>query len=763
MSLKSPISENGLSQPRTSAMPSIYDTYLCREPANDVPMLIRNGPDEYTALLRTLQRSADYFAEKDYTRAVERLQLEIARVHMQNKRWDRAARVLVSLSQMLSWRRAGWWGLLEEIDWALRDCARRIGDLETLIAVEWELMCSYLTPRQDWHYDFSKAIAGIKTSNPRPKAIIRAENTLSCISATFAFGTTEGNVGVSLPSQLIVTSRVHKDSTPILISQIKVAFEGGLRSFNIQHESTAKPEASTSDGLAHLHRISLQKATPDATSLPSSPNFSHGSQPLVGFADLEMPPGVTKALSLDHLPRDPGDVEVASITICMSEVDFDMEVVITEEEQMHKETLWVKSPLGLLPKKAKVGRSSVVKILPKPPKMQIQADGVSPKYFTDEYISVEIEITNEEEEETNVRIDARLLAPSGISPMVRWALDGEMDAREINSIDSPYKCIGNLAPMAKQKHTLHIQGSPVAADYTLEVTARYHVLSDPETPIIKSFSAKIEVVTPFEANHSFLPMVHSEPWPSYFNADDLDESTKADAGEREVAKGLTQRWSLTSTLASLADIPLMVESVKPQVVEILEGTICSISSASGDTVASSIVSPNDLQAHNFVIVAQKSDLEDRRSTFLDLQLEIKWRRNGFQGPSTVTHLSVPEVVIPFGEPRVLASARNGDVPPGGVYLDYVIENPSMYALPFQLTMDLNEEFAFSGPKNVAVQLMPLSRHCIRYVILPHVKGVWISPQFRVFDTHFQKNLKVNATEGMRSDKKGVSVWVDADS
>lgn len=142
MSPRSPTSEGKSSPSRASAIPSVYDTYLCREPANDVLMLIRNCPDEYTALLRTLQRSADYFAEKDCTRTVERLQLEIARVHMQNKRWDRAARVLASLSQTLSWRRAGWWVLLEEIDWALRDCARRIGDLETLLTVEWELMCS---------------------------------------------------------------------------------------------------------------------------------------------------------------------------------------------------------------------------------------------------------------------------------------------------------------------------------------------------------------------------------------------------------------------------------------------------------------------------------------------------------------------------------------------------------------------------------------------------------------------------------------------
>ncbi len=505
--------------------------------------------------------------------------------------------------------------------------------------------------------------------------------------------------------------------------------------------------------------------------MPSSPTFSQGSQPWAGIADLEIAPGVTKALSFDHIPRDPGDVEVASITLCMSEVDFDMEVIITEQEQMHQEILWLKSPVGVLPKKAKPGRSNAVKILPKPPKMQIQAHGMLPNYFADEDISVEIEATNQEEEQTNVSVDARLLAPSGILPTLRWDLDGKGDSREVatedplnsSSIDPSSKSFGNLAPMANQKHNLRIQGSPVAADYILEVKARYHLLSDPETPIIKSFSTKVAIVTPFEANHSFLPMIHPEPWPSYFNVDDLDENLKNDAGEQEAAKGLTQQWSLTSRIASLANVSLIIESVEAQVVEMHEGAVCSISSASGDTLAASVILPNDLHTHDFTVLAQRLDLEDRRSTFLDLRLEIKWHREGFSGPPTLTHYTVPELVIPFGEPRVLASARNGNASLGAIHLDYIIENPSMYALPFQLTMDISEEFAFSGPKNVTVQLVPLSRYNVRYIILPHLKGLWVSPQFRVFDTHFKKSLKVNATEGMRSDKKGLSVWVDADS
>ncbi len=129
----SPVSE-------ATKLPSIYDTYLCTEPAGDLPILIRNGPDEYTALLRTLQRSADHFAERDQARVVERLQFEMAKLHMGHRQWERAMRVLLPLWQTLSWRKAGWWSLLEEVGWAVRECARSVRDAETLVAVEWELM-----------------------------------------------------------------------------------------------------------------------------------------------------------------------------------------------------------------------------------------------------------------------------------------------------------------------------------------------------------------------------------------------------------------------------------------------------------------------------------------------------------------------------------------------------------------------------------------------------------------------------------------------
>ena len=121
---------------------SIFDSYICNEPAGDVPLLMRNGPDEYTGLLRTLQRSAEYFSEKDETRVVERIHLEQALLHMQHKNWKHALRILLPLWPSLSWRKSGWWLLLKEVDRALDICARHVGDADVLISVQWELLNS---------------------------------------------------------------------------------------------------------------------------------------------------------------------------------------------------------------------------------------------------------------------------------------------------------------------------------------------------------------------------------------------------------------------------------------------------------------------------------------------------------------------------------------------------------------------------------------------------------------------------------------------
>lgn len=583
------------------------------------------------------------------------------------------------------------------------------------------------------------------------------------VSATFAFSAPEGNVGENLHSQVAICSRAQNSSSVLALSQIKVAFEGDLRNFTIQHESDVGSQASTADDRVHMYRTPLQKATPDSRA-------THPANDFVGSADLKLPPGATKIFSLGHIPREAGEVEVASITLCLKDDDFDTEVVFTEDEQMQQEVFWLRSDLSPVQKRLKDGRSHAARILPKPPKMQIETHHLKSTYFTDECIRLDLQITNEEQEEAEIILDARLLGSPGNLPTVTWILsEGDHDTGAVRVTGSPLdqeseqpasKAIGNLASSSHQRHGIQIKATSQAAEYVLEVRARYRLLSDPETPISKSFSTNLIIVLPFEVSYGFTPMIQSEPWFSYFDINELDSD--GDAGGDASAKGLVQRWSLTSRLYSLADIPLSIESVEPRVTEIHDGATCNIFPGVEDDPKLSLIAPKALQEREFVLEAQKMDLEDHQSAFLDLWLEVRWRRHDAQSSTTVTHLAVPELIIPFGEPRVLATAQNGEAPPGVIHLDYVLENPSMYILTFNLTMETSEDFAFSGPKNVTIQLTPISRHTVHYNLMPLVKGAWITPQFRVFDTHFHKSLKVNATEGMRSDKKGISIWVNMD-
>ncbi len=130
----------GSRSPHVSVLPSIYDTYLCKELLSRSPVLESESLASYETRLRILQSSSGYFLQQDRIRAVERLQLETARVYMQEQQWGNALRVMRPLWQTLSWRQAGWWLLVEEVGWALRECARMAGDGGTLIAVEWELL-----------------------------------------------------------------------------------------------------------------------------------------------------------------------------------------------------------------------------------------------------------------------------------------------------------------------------------------------------------------------------------------------------------------------------------------------------------------------------------------------------------------------------------------------------------------------------------------------------------------------------------------------
>jgi trafficking protein particle complex subunit 11 len=118
-----------------------YDTYMCPEPHVEFPLpnLGIKGYNHSAEILDNLNQSISAFKSRGQQRLVERLQFDAGKEIMRIGNYAAARNVLKPLWRSTSWRQERWWGLLYELGRSLRECARLLADVETLVATQYEL------------------------------------------------------------------------------------------------------------------------------------------------------------------------------------------------------------------------------------------------------------------------------------------------------------------------------------------------------------------------------------------------------------------------------------------------------------------------------------------------------------------------------------------------------------------------------------------------------------------------------------------------
>ncbi|KAJ5243710.1 hypothetical protein N7489_003806 [Penicillium chrysogenum] len=747
--------------------PYLYDTYLVPDAHAEAPQEGRTGFDHSGLILSTLKAAIEEFAKRDQTRKVESLSLEAAEEYMRIGSWSEAHGLLRPLWSTLSWRRSGWWHLMANFGWALRECALRMQDSETILRVDWELLNKNFKPRSAWHYDIHKSLESLPSEKPKPSLILRAEDVITSLTASLVFEKSDGNVGEPLHAQLAITSCAHIFSAPIRLSEVKLVFEGCLRPVKVQSDQNQDADTTTSCCIATLPLREPSNAD-TAVQSPAS-----GLTALVGIADLTMGPSQTKVFDLTCVPREAGEARVASITMLIEEEQFDLGYAVTEPE--HREAFWwEQTQKGVTRRRVGKDRDTGrCKVMPKPPKIRLTTPNLKRTYYTNERVMLQIGIHNEEDEAADISAEIRLFGTESAA-QIQW-LDGDSNPELLESgastpIEGPShylkRSVGVLERSSQKTLTIVLVDTQEATDFTLEVSTVYHLVSDTQTPIMKNTTVDLSFIRPFEANYEFLPAIHPQPWPNFFAVSDnlLEDGSAPSPG------GLFQKWYLNSKVVSFALEPLVIDKMSLVLLEANGGVVCDVHSEELVTPRTPHLAPEELRESNFCLDVQKLLLGDRRPTALTCTLEINWRRQSSESVAssdaensvTTTVLDIPRFVVPMGEPRVLASATPSSSMAGLIHMGYVLENPSTHFLTFNLVMEASEHFAFSGPKTTVVQLVPLSRHTVNFNLFAAKRGLWIQPQLVVIDTYFNKTLRVLPTGDMRSDKKGVLVWVDAD-
>jgi trafficking protein particle complex subunit 11 len=586
---------------------------------------------------------------------------------------------------------------------------------------------------------------------------------------------------------LTIISHAHTNSAPIVLSEIELSFDGGLKGVLISHSNETEPTSRSKDDNVQYFEVSSGDS--NLSTALSSPRSPATPRSIPTLAELTFKPGMKKVFSVSLIPRDSGEVKATRAILSVREEAFFFDISIQLKESTTRTDWWILGETFLSRRKLDLEHHCSVTILPKPPKLQIELPTWSKMYYTDENVVILVQLKNEENDVADIRLHINLLGIG--SPKLKWSTENPDEA----NLDG--RSMGLLPPGAVKEETVSFRAPPEMVEYSFEVRADYVLVSDPNTPITKSIKEPLAIISAFEANYEFLPRVHSEPWPSYFNIDTIDKGP-------EDLQGLKQKWLATSKIASFATEPLIIKSTNLRVLDTKHSILSSLTETIEIPKEGLLIHPNDLLERTFVLEVRKSSLNDHKPATLTFQLDITWERvfsstdpshsihpsttttisaaaeekgeeeeeeeeaaaspttNIIQMPTTNT-LLVPPLTIPFGEPRLIATAQASTKNPTLINMTYTLENPSMHVLTFSLTMEASEEFALSGPKTTTTQLLPLSRRDVKYNILPTRQGVWIKPSFKCVDVGFGKVLRCLPGEGCRMDRqRGLLVWAVAE-
>lgn len=745
----------------------LYDTYLAPEPFAERPLTKDGGYDYRSDVIDALKAAMESFAARGQLRTNERLQVEEATELLEEEAWTDAAFILTGLWKHTKWRSAGWFNFLSRVGWALFQCATQSQDQDLLIRLMWELSSRVFPAEPEFAYDLHAALAKFESTDSRPAVVLSTDEIVSSILPSFAFAKAEGNVGQPLKAQLCLMPHLQTDAAPIRFAEIKIVFDGGLRPIHLLNDE----DISASSKPVEIVAISLEDSS--SLSTTSKKRSSAGAiASLTGRSNLSIKPHDTKIYMFSIVPREAGEVKIASITMIVEDPRFSLTIVSSDlaDAMGHWWEMKHDKPVSRLFGMER--DATEVKILPKPPMVRIHAPGLKLAYYTNESVQMPIHIINEEEDTVKLSIQGRLISPRAHAASLKWA-DNDAAARpesesEIGVLVLPERPAGILAASESTSFTLLMNNTLDALDHELEIVARYHIASDPETPLVKVMTLDLPFIRPFEANYSFSARHDDESWPDFFKAPGPGEAH---------ATGLKQKYMVKASLYSFASGELDIDSVRLMVHRVVGGAICTAfpghrkanvddNDPSKPAATSNIIAPDETQDYCFDLMAQKIKLGDRHAVGLDSTLEITWRRPG-SGETAISTLEIPRFVAPMAEPRVLLTdpmLLQALDPSAGLaiyQLRFTVENPSMHFLTFNLTMESSEDFAFSGPKATSMSLVPVSRHTVEYRLLLSKMNAWIGVNLGVVDAYFGKQLRVlPAGDGVRSDKKGnVSVWI----
>ncbi|POS87893.1 hypothetical protein EPUL_000401 [Erysiphe pulchra] len=701
--------------------------------------------DHSSLILDLLDKALLEFSQRKQFHVVQELQLLSANELIKKKSWDKAFKLLVTLWKNMSYRKECWWNVVEEILWALRKAATYVGDAGSILAVDWELMNKDFTYNPSFSYNFSNSLQGIDLKC-RTSIVIHNTDLYSFLNATYTFDSPNSKVDDMCLSQFVVSSNAISSATPIVISKIEICFEGKMGSIFLRHnESEIIP--SSIKGSASIRKIVLDDS--------SKGDLTESTQ----NTSLLFQPGCLSVFEFSNYLKEAGEIKAVAAKFFIKMDLFDLEYIHKFPRKSTPGIWWGEKSAR---KRLIRGSTSSLTVLPKPPKLKLQLETENIEYCINELSRQQLVILNGEDVDIVIALEAQVLGDQVPKVSLEFEslckFDSDNIETSLEKLHLKGVYIGKLASGGTVAVKIDIPPFESTGKYKLFLKADYRLVTKMETSMLKTASIELQIIEPFETTYDFSPRIHPHPWPSLFTHIDQDHNQEIKA------QGISQKWCLTTHCTSLLKSDIIIEDINTEI-NLINGKIQCLTSKVQDLPKDGLkITPGALHEAKFNITTQNIDIGDRASSAIDKSLVVLWRRIKANSPVIQTKLNIPRLHVSGSEPRVISEVSFDHTNPLVAYFSVMIENPSHHFLSFGIFMESSERFAFSGPKQGILQLLPLSRKKIQFQILPYTRGKWLGPiQCVIRDRYFQKVLRIIPTDRMAIDKEGIMIWIPKES
>lgn len=711
-----------------------YDTYLSLEPHNEWQASQDQRGAQTLEIVSNLGRATGDFQAHNQQRSADQLRLELCQQLIQASQYAEAMSVLRPLWQRTKWRAEQWRDLLQQLALMLNRCAREAKDFEMQISTMWELSSSVFVPLSNFEYNTEGVLQQISSRNNDLRAI-RLDNvsTLSCIEASFAFATEPAFVGEKLPGQLIIRYQAHKACVPITLRHVVTEFDENIPRFEITHDDEVE---SSEDGEMHILDINLNQHK--------------------GTTSLRFEPGQTKIFNLSLIPEKSGSAKVVRVITRIGQGAVSIE---------HTSLLLPDSSVDLtaqkldpsLPEFRQYPNKTSVNVQPRPPKLDMSFLGLRNIYYTDETVKLELEMINGEEEYANIEIEILAQSDSQHVPLMEWSDAASEDA----SAPKLHSLVGELGPAETKSKHIVLEASGLSSDIAIEARAIYTLPSSGGRKIEKSATADVVIIKPFEAALQIFADHNPAPWPDYFHVEDDEITAASEAVDQATAgkmRGITSKWQSRAKITSFATDTLLIKTVSLGMSKVNQPARIDIS-PNEDTPEEIELVSNGQHVVTFSFDVQKQSMDESRSIVAGPGLDIAWQRVDGEQEVVHAHLQLPRSSFAGSEPRVLACQRPSESK-NSIVIEYVIENPSMHFLTFSISIESSENYAFSGSKQMTVNLTPFSRHGIKFLFMPLTSGTYIQPDVKITDVYFNKVLNIIPTGSLRAENGELKAYIE---